>query len=110
MPEKMVSTGQFRRIFGLGKPLGFGKDEISDLVEEHLGFRSLKRMTFAQANFIIEKLGGQPFGSQFNSRRTENYHKQKAGIETIVTADHLEKLHKVWFEKPHRTAEGLAAL
>ncbi|MBS1793378.1 MAG: hypothetical protein JSS81_05965 [Acidobacteria bacterium] len=112
MSKQMKTTAQNRAIFGLGAKLGCGKEELRELAYDVTGGRTdaLSKLTFDEANGMIQRLGGRPFTKTFNSRRTENYHRQKAGVETIVTTEHLEKLSKLWFAKPHRTAEGLEAL
>lgn len=107
---------QIQRLFGLAKP----KAELADIdTHEYLAdlahgvtlgrTSSLKEITFEEANDMIEALGGVKF-SLFKSRRTENYHRQQAGIKTIVTAAHLEKMTELWFAYPHRTEAGLIAI
>lgn len=112
MAKQMKTPAQNRAIFGLGAKRSCTHEDLRDLAFDVTGGRTdaLSKLTFDEANGMIERLGGRPFTRQFNSRRTENYHKQKAGVETIVTTEHLEKLSKVWFAKAHRTAEGLEAL
>lgn len=114
MPKQMKNLAQNKAIFGLGARLKCSHDDLRELAFDVTGGRtdSIKDLTFDEANGMIRRLGGRAFNppNQFNSRRTENYHKQKAGIKTIVTAEHLQKLNDVWFAKPHRTAEGLEAM
>lgn len=60
---------------------------------------STKEMSFDEANEMIHRLGGRTFTKQMMSRRTENYHKQKDGIETIATSTHKDHLKKLARER-----------
>ncbi len=90
---------QIQRLFGLAKP----KAELAGMntkeyLEELRGqitrgrTMSLSTLTFEEANFMIEVLGGTPFSLFTRSKRTENYRKQVAGIKTIETDAHLKKI------------------
>lgn len=69
-------------------------------------------LTFEMKNYIIKKLGGNPFTLPKNntSRRTENYRKQKAGVETLATSTHLDLMRTLWRKGEGRTDEGLESL
>lgn len=67
-------------------------------------------LTFEMKNYIIKKLGGNPFTKPSTNRRTENYRKQKAGVETLVTPTHLDLMRTYWRKVKERTDEGLEAL
>lgn len=103
---------QIKRIFGLGHKLGMSDDDLRELAYDVTGgtIESLSMLSFAQANGVIKRLGGDAMSANFTPRRTRNYHNQQAGIKTIVTAAHLEKLDAEWFAFAHRTADGLARL
>lgn len=107
------TTGQVRRMFGLGKPLGCGLEELQELAFDVTKGRTshLSELSFDEANGIIKRLGGQPFRSvSSQSRRTVNYHRQQAGVDQLVTTEHIKKMESLWFKKPERTAEGLTTL
>lgn len=56
---------------------------------------SLAALSYDEANAMIVKLGGDPIASRSVSKRTENYRKQKSGIETIVTSAHIKKIDEL---------------
>lgn len=101
------TTEQLRAIFGLGKKLNCAKEDL----EEMAGMR-LSLLSFDQANAMIVRLGGDAFPTPAGPapRRTQNYRKQKQGIKTIVTAQQLDKLDRLWFRFDHRTPAGLEAI
>ncbi|QQS33519.1 MAG: hypothetical protein IPM50_02745 [Acidobacteriota bacterium] len=109
---KPKTAAQIRRMFGLAKPLGCAKEDIEDLAFDVTNGRtsSLAELTFAEANGVIVRLGGEAFADNYIPRRTQNHHKQVAGIPTIASAAHLQYLDDIWFTAPHRTAEGLASI
>lgn len=115
MPSKLMKTpAQNKAIFGLGAKLGCGHEELRELAFDVTNGRtdSLKALTFDEANGMIRRLGGRAFSkpNEFRSKRSQQYDKQKTGVETIVTIQHLEKLRRIWFAKPHRTEDGLKAM
>ena len=103
------TTKQNAAIFGLGSKRGLAHDDLRDLCSDVTKGRTdqISKISFEEANEMIHQLGGRPFPAFAGSRRTQNYHRQKAGIESIVTKQHLAKMEKEWFAKPTRTAVGL---
>lgn len=96
------SNLQIRRLFGLAsKPASAAgatpHDYLSKLASDVTRGRtsSLAALSFDEANAMIVKLGGDTITSRSVSKRTENYRKQKAGIETIVTDAHLKKIDEL---------------
>lgn len=96
------SNLQIRRLFGLAaKPASAAgckpHDYLSELASDVTRGRtaSLAALSFDEANAMITRLGGDPFTERGTSRRTINYRKQKAGIETIVTDAHLKKIDEL---------------
>jgi flagellar motility protein MotE (MotC chaperone) len=67
-------------------------------------------LTFEMKNHIIKKLGGNPFTKPTANRRTANYQKQKAGVETLVTPTYIDAMKKRWRQVEGRTDEGLETL
>lgn len=110
-------AAQIRRLFGLAKDkAALAGMETKEYLEEMLGqitrgrTTSLSSMTFDEANVFIERLGGQPMTRKFVPRRTRNYRNQQAGIRTIATAAHLQKMEDLWFAFSHRTPNGLTQI
>lgn len=96
------SSLQIRRLFGLAaKPASVAgvraHDYLSELASDVTRGRtsSLAALHFDEANAMITRLGGDPITSRSVSKRTENYRKQKAGIETIVTSAHIKKIDEL---------------
>ena len=114
MPKKMKTTGQLKRIFGLAKPVNCSKEDLEELAFDVTDGRTdrLSKLYFDEANKMIERLGGKAFHKKsFSpSRRTVNHRKQKAGIKTIVSNQHLSKMQSEWFKKKHRTQHGLEVM
>lgn len=106
-PAIPKTTEQLRAIFGLGKKLNCAKEDL-----EEMAGKRLSALTFDEANAMIVRLGGDAFPTPAGPapRRTQNYHKQKQGIKTLVTAAQLTHLEDLWFKLPGRTAAGLAAI
>lgn len=115
--KRKKTNSQIRAMFALAKPRAAMCDQD---VHEYLGNRayeetsgrtsSLAELTFVEANQIISRLGGTKFAGQGLSKRTKNYHNQQAGIRTIATAAHLQKMEDLWFAFPHRTPNGLTQI
>lgn len=85
---------QIRRMFGLAKA-AHNWQNTKEYLEE-LAFvvtrertSSLSDLTFDEANDVIVRLGGTAFAKYGQSKRTENYRKQQAGIKSIETENHL---------------------
>lgn len=113
MPKLMKTPAQNKAIFGLAAKVGCSHDDLRELAFDVTKERtdSLKQLTFDEANAMIRRLGGRAFNapSQFNSKRTEQHYKQKAGIETIATATHVD-LMKMLARKRGMSEEGLGDL
>lgn len=113
MPKQLTKTlAQNKAIFGLASKMHCGREDLAELVFDVTGGRTehISKLTFDEANGVIVRLGGRAFTPQFNSKRTEQYHRQKAGVEQIVSQAHLAKLNQIWSAKPDRTNEGLTQL
>lgn len=108
-PQPKIAA-QIRRMFALAKgPAEHAWMPVKEYLENLAGKR-LSMLSFDEANTIIAKLGGDPVSRKFVPRRTRNYHNQQAGIKTIATAAHLQKLDDLWQMFPHRTDSGLTAI
>lgn len=97
MSALLKTVEQNRAIFGLGHKLSMETDDLRDLAEDVSGgrTRSLKEITFDEANAIIVRLGGEAFppdGSPAVPRRTVNHRKQQAGVVTLASPAHLKKM------------------
>lgn len=89
------TTDQLRAIFGLGKNLGMAKEDLEEMAYDLTGgsVERLSQLTFAQANAMIERLGGEAFEAAAGvPKRTENYRKQVAGIKIVETQKHLDMI------------------
>lgn len=113
MPKLTKTSAQNRAIFGLGAKLGCSHEDLRKLAYDVTNERtdSIKALTFDEANGMIRRLGGRAFDqpNQFTSRRTENYHKQKAGIKTIVTVRQKGLIERL-IRQRNITADGERAL
>jgi hypothetical protein len=114
MPELTPkTTDQLRAIFGLGKERDMVKEDLEALAADVSNgqVERLSLLSFDDANLMIVRLGGDAFpaGGGTVPTRTQNYHKQKAGIPTIETAKQV-KLIADLARKRNMTAEGLASL
>lgn len=109
------TTEQLRAIFGLGKKVNCGKEDLEELAYQMFDAKveRLSQLSFEQANAMIHRLGGEPFSDQSSSpplsRRTVNYHRQKAGVKQIETGRHLN-LIKELARLRSMTPEGLEKL
>lgn len=93
----LKTVDQNRAIFGLAHKLNMETEDIRDLADDVTGgrTRSLKEISFDEANAIIVRLGGEAFppdGSPAAPRRTVNHRKQQAGVVTLASPAHLRKL------------------
>jgi hypothetical protein len=95
MPAKPIEKKQLKAIFGLGKPLGFGYDELHELALDRTG-HGLSEMTFTEADAMIQNLGGTPFKRRGLSRRAEQYRRQKTGVKRMASAapSHLDLMRQ----------------
>lgn len=113
MPKFQPKTSkQLRAIFGLAKPLNCDEDSLRELAAEVSNNRiaRLSLLSFAEANALIKRLGGEPFSfGGTTPRRTVNYQKQQAGIPTIETRRHLNLMDDL-ANKRGMSAEGLQKL
>lgn len=102
---------QNRAIFGLGQKRGCAHEDLRELAFDVTNGRtdSIKELNFDEANGMILRLGGRVFTPQFGSKRTEQHHRQRAGISQIATAKHL-KLMKDLAAKRNMTEDGLERL
>lgn len=114
MPKFIPRTNaQNKAIHSLLNQFNFDRDSKAEMVFDITNGRteSSGEMSFDEANVMIRRLGGRAFDApnQFRSRRTENYHKQKAGIQTIPTSTHVDLMRS----RAHRrgiTPDGLGDL
>lgn len=88
------TTKQLRAIFALAKPLNCAKEDLEELAADVSGGRvdRLSMLSFAEANEIIRRLGGEPFNGSGTPRRTVNYQRQQAGVQQIAQPDHLQMM------------------
>jgi hypothetical protein len=102
------TNSQIGRIFGLAKQRGidFDKETQADFAADVSNNRvdRLSLLSFDEANTLIKNLGGDPLGRK--PRRTENYHKQAAGVVTMATPQHLAKMDELAAKRGIST-EGL---
>ena len=80
------SIQQVRAIFALKKKLRLDDELLHLAVESATGKTSIAALTFAEADQVIAKLGGQTFAS----RRTVQLHRRKAGVVQVVQPGQLE--------------------
>lgn len=100
------STDQLRRIFGLGKEVNAGKEDL-----EEMAGKRLSTLSFDEANVLIERLGGEPLPvTAAPSTRMQQKHRQKAGVKQIASAAQIQLMEKLWNVRPNRTAAGLETL
>lgn len=99
MAKQMKTLSQNKAIFALGGRLKCSHDDLRELAFDITSGRtaSIKQLTFDEANGMIRRLGGRAFDrpNQFNSKRTEQYHKQKARVKTIVTPAQKGKIERL---------------
>lgn len=106
-PTKTVD--QNKAIFGLGSKLGMHIEDLRDLAEEITKgrTRSLKEISFQEANVMIVRMGGEAFPvSPAAPRRTVNHRKQKAGVVTLPSPKALALMDRLAAERG-MSAEGL---
>lgn len=112
MKSQPKTTEQLRAIFGLGKGLGFAKEDLEQMAAELTDGRveRLSLLSFEQANAMISHLGGDPFPvSGPVPVRTANYRRQKAGVKQIETAKQLNLIDEL-ARLRNMTPEGLERL
>ncbi len=89
------TTRQLQAIFGLAKKRGLTKEAIEQIVFDITDARTdrISELHFPEANIIIVRLGGEAFAPLTRPRRTENYHRQKAGVSQVAQPGHLKFMH-----------------
>ena len=108
---KLRTLAQNKIIHSLLNTWGFDSESKSELVLDITKGRteSTKELTFAEANFMIEKLkGSKPEPGQ--SIRNIQHRRASAGVPTIVTPTHLDEMRRLWRSVETRTDAGLEAL
>lgn len=96
MPNRPRTAAQNKAIHSLLNKFNFDTDSKAEMVADITGGRteSTKEMFFDEANVMIARLGGSAFSNAgqpaARPRRTENYHRQKTGVEQIATATHID--------------------
>jgi hypothetical protein len=80
------STQQVKCIFGLAKNKGLDTDELHALVEDVTKQKSIRALSFVQADRVIERLGGTAFAS----RRTVQHRRKRAGVVQLAQPSHLQ--------------------
>lgn len=114
MPVKPTKTAaQIRRMFGLARPLHMAKEDLEALAFEITGERTdhLSALTFDEANAVIGRLGGEPFGKgRPRSRRSVQRDRQLAGVVNIDLRRSLKLLDELWSAFPGRSPDGLEKL
>lgn len=108
------TTEQLRAIFGLARSRGVEMDDDAKAglaATASLGrVDRLSLLSFDEANRLIEHLGGEALPvSPGVPRRTQNYHRQQAGITQIAQPRHLDKMLALAASR-NMSTEGLQAL
>ncbi len=101
---------QLKRIFGLGHKMRCSKEDLEELAYDVTKGRTsrLSKLTFDEANGVIERLGGEGLPVS-PSRRTVQYRRQKAGVTQIMTPRQQRYL-KDLADKRRISEEGLERL
>jgi hypothetical protein len=91
--HKPKTHQQLQRIFGLARPLNCAKEDLEELAFEISEGRveRLSSLSFDEANAMIARLGGEPFGEL--SPRTVRHRRQQAGVPMIATKRQLRFLY-----------------
>lgn len=112
MPKFQPKTNkQLRAIFGLAKPLNCGEEDLRTLAAEISNNRieRLSQLSFAEANAMIKRLGGDGFTGNGQPRRTVNYHRQQAGVVQIAQPKHIKLMNDLAASR-NMTPDGLQRL
>lgn len=97
------TTPQVRAIFGEGRKCGLDDEQIRDTVESVTGrTRSIRKLTHAEADRVIEKLKGK----SFVPRRTLQYRRAKHGVKQVVQEGQLKLIADLATQR-HWSAETL---
>jgi len=100
-------------MFGLAGKAGVSHDDLRDWTAEITNGRTehTSELYYSEAVEIIDRLQNYLNPQQTQpSLRTVQYRRQQAGVEQIVTQEHLQKLNDLWFAKKDRTPSGLESL
>ncbi|PYS69309.1 MAG: hypothetical protein DMF69_17400 [Acidobacteria bacterium] len=106
------TTGQVRAIFGEARRCGLDNELLHELVADVIrgssptvmeGAVSIKSLTFAQAEAVIQKLKGK----SFVPLRTLQYRRQSAGIKQVVQEGQLKLIADLASQREGWTAETL---
>lgn len=97
MSKKMKTLAQNKAIFGLGAKMKCSHEDLQELAYDVTAGRtaSIAKLSFEEANGMIVRLGGRAFSPNPPSRRTEQYHRQKEGVQAIATATHLDYMRRL---------------
>lgn len=108
---KLRTKRQNSIMFGLAAKAGVSHDDLRDWTAEITNGRTehTSKLYQHECNEIIDRLKKfvQP---EEVSPRTVSYRRRKAGVEQIVTAEHLQKMSELWFKVEGRTPSGLESL
>ncbi len=110
---KLRTKAQNSLMWGLAKKIGVTHDDLSEMAFDVSRGRTEHTSELYQPEMVklIDRL--EEFANPKKDktpRRTTNYRKQKTGVETIVTPEHLDKLNREWARIPGRTPSGLESL
>jgi hypothetical protein len=98
------TSGQVKTIFGEGRKCNLDDDGLRDVVESVTRrTRSIKSLTWAEAQRVIEKLKGQ----QFVPTRTLQYRRAKQGIKQVVQDGQLKLIAELASQRQGWTAASL---
>ena len=115
MSQRPKSPGQVRTIFGEAKRRGVDADQLHEIVADvvtqdailrhaapHKNPESIKSLSYAEAERVIQRLKGH----SFVPLRTLQYRRQRAGVKQIITRDQEEKIAALASQR-HWSAETL---
>lgn len=110
---KLRTKAQNSLMWGLAKKIGVTHDDLSEMAFDVSGGRTEHTSELYQTEMVklIDRL--EEFANPKKDktpRRTTNYRKQKAGVVTLVTPEHLEKLNREWNKVQGRTPSGLESI
>lgn len=111
--HKPRTLQQNKIIHSLLNTWGFDSESKREMVLDITKGRteSTKELTFAEANFLIEKLQGTaPSNAPGKSTRNIQHKRATAGVPTIVTPTHLDEMRRLWRSIEGRTDAGLQSL
>ena len=110
---KLRTKAQNSMMHAIKAKLGLTHDDLREMAFDVSGGRTdhTSELYYSEAVKLIDRLQSYANpNTDKTPRRTTNWRKQKAGIETIVTAEHLQKMNALWFAKDGRTASGLVTV